>query len=197
MKVGGILVAMAATCIAVVVVHPLPADAGGTYPWHLSLTDQKGGRFELGDYQGKTLLLGFMFTRCPVACPMQTAKMAKVQDALSEDLKRRTRFLSISIDPTRDTPAMLASYAKGFGADPEHWRFARTQDDGALKQLLNALAVSVDKRDDGTLNHKMVVFLIDARGRVVQRYVGDQMDVSRVANELATVDRLFGVKQDE
>jgi protein SCO1/2 len=194
MKVSRLVATAAAACIAVAAVQPVHAASGTAYPWQLPLSDQDGGRFDLRDYRGKTLLLGFMFTRCPVACPMQTAKMAKVQDVLSAELKGRSRFLSISIDPTRDTPAQLAAYAKAFGADLTHWRFGLTQDDAALKRLIDALAVNVKTREDGTLEHKMVVFLIDASGRVVQRYVGDQMDVTRVANELAAVDRLLGVK---
>lgn len=192
MKRRGFMTAALAAFLAVTAVAPAHAASPPPYPWRLPLSDQDGQRFDLADYQGRTLLLGFMFTRCPIACPMQTAKMAKVQDSLPAELQARSRFLSISIDPARDTPERLASYARSFGADLNHWRFGLTRDEAALKRLLDALSVSVSARDDGTLDHKMVVFLIDAGGRVVQRYVGDQMDVARVANELATVDRLFG-----
>lgn len=172
----------------------LPSSAEAGYPWHLAMSDQQGRRFDIADYRGKTLLLGFMFTNCSSACPLQTARMARVQSLLPEDLKARTRILSISIDPERDSTAALAAYAEAFRADTGHWRFGATRDGKALGALMERLGVTLRSGADGAPDHKMAVLLIDAGGRIMQRYIGDRLDENRIVAEMASVDRLFGVR---
>jgi protein SCO1/2 len=161
------------------------------YPWQLALEDADGASFSLADYEGKTLLLAFVFTHCPSACPMQTARMARVEEKLPADLKARSAFVSISIDPRRDTQDKLKEFARAHHAQSSHWRFGLTEDTGALEALLERLSVQVNRQVDGSIRHEMTVLLIDARGRIVQRYMGDSFDEARVASELGAVDRLF------
>ena len=90
-----------------------------------ALTTQAGTRLRSADLKGKVLLVSFIFTTCNGTCPATTATLARVQRALrdarlwGEDVA----FVSISIDPTRDTPEVLAGYARSFGADPAAWHF--------------------------------------------------------------------------
>lgn len=158
------------------------------------MRDQGGNAFDFADYRGKTLLVGFMFTRCSGACPLQCARMASIQAKLAGPVRERSRMLSISIDPAHDSGAALAAYADGFRADPGFWRFGAARDGDALTGLLGKLGVSVVDKD-GAPDHKMAVLLLDPDGRILQRYVGDRMDAARVANEIATADRLFGRKR--
>jgi cytochrome oxidase Cu insertion factor (SCO1/SenC/PrrC family) len=61
-----------------------------------------------------------MYTSCPDSCALQTAEMARIQaDTASADV----RLVSITVDPDRDTPQVLARYAKRFGADQQRWLF--------------------------------------------------------------------------
>src|SRR5689334_10917613 len=68
------------------------------------LTDQEGAPLEPEAYQGKVLVLNFLFTSCPVVCPRQTRGLSEVQRALPPEVRDRVRFLSISVDPENDTP---------------------------------------------------------------------------------------------
>jgi protein SCO1/2 len=181
-------VAVLATCMGAV---SAAQASGPAYPWQLKLTDQDGTPFQLSDFQGKTLLLGFIFTHCPSACPMQTARMTRVQALLPDAIKARSAFASVSIDPRRDSVAKLQAFARQYRAQVGHWRFGVTQDEAALRKLLGQLEVKVERKADGSIDHKMMLLLIDARGRVVQRYVGDRFDEARVVREIAAVDRLF------
>lgn len=70
--------------------------------------------------EGEVTVLAFVFTNCPFACPMMGAAMSDLQTRLADT---RVRFLSISVDPTRDTPERLAEYARAHGAKPERWSF--------------------------------------------------------------------------
>jgi cytochrome oxidase Cu insertion factor (SCO1/SenC/PrrC family) len=70
----------------------------------------------------RVVLINFIFTHCPDACPLQTAKMSEVQRLLAASDDPRLRLVSISVDPERDRPEVLKAYASQFDAGP-HWLF--------------------------------------------------------------------------
>lgn len=160
------------------------------YPWKLALTDQAGKRFDLAEAAGRTLVLSFLFTSCGSACPMQTARLAKVQSLLPDSLKERSRFVSVSIDPRRDSASALADYAFAFRIDTSHWRLGATPDTAALARLMAALYVGVKPGPAGAPDHEMAVLLIDPKGGIAQRYLGDKLDEIRLLREIGDVDRV-------
>ncbi|MEO8493642.1 MAG: SCO family protein [Planctomycetota bacterium] len=85
-----------------------------------TLTERSGKQFNSETLAGKVQVVNFFFTSCPVACPLQTAK---VQELDREFGPRGVHFLSITCDPDNDTPAVLSRYAKKYDADPERWVF--------------------------------------------------------------------------
>jgi protein SCO1/2 len=87
---------------------PRPAPA-------LRLTDGNGDRYDLAHERGRVVLVFFGFTRCPDVCPATLQRWVQVRDALGPDASR-VRFLFVSVDPERDTPAIAAAYAAGFDA---------------------------------------------------------------------------------
>ncbi len=86
-----------------------------------SLLDQKGRAVSDGDLRGTLWVANFVFTRCPSACPLLTAKFKALQGELGP--LAGVRFVSISVDPEHDTPEVLSRYAARFDADPERWLF--------------------------------------------------------------------------
>lgn len=86
-----------------------------------SLTDRSGRRITLADLQGKVWLANFIYTRCTETCPLQSAEIARLQQEFSG--ARDLRFVSITVDPQHDTPAVLAAYATRYHADPAQWLF--------------------------------------------------------------------------
>jgi cytochrome oxidase Cu insertion factor (SCO1/SenC/PrrC family) len=103
----------------------------GTVP-DFALTDQSGRPVRRADMEGKVWIASFIFTNCPDECPLMTAEMAQFQSDWTHvpDL----RLVSISVDPERDTPAVLSQYADRFHADPERWLFL-TGDKRAIYRL--------------------------------------------------------------
>lgn len=87
-----------------------------------SLLDQKGRAVSNRDLLGAPWVANFVFTRCPSACPLLTAKFKALQGELGS-LAGGVRFVSISVDPEHDTPEVLSAYAARFGVDPERWLF--------------------------------------------------------------------------
>jgi cytochrome oxidase Cu insertion factor (SCO1/SenC/PrrC family) len=81
-----------------------------------ALTERSGRPVTRADLHGKVWLATFIYTQCTETCPLQSARVARLQTefAAEPDLV----FVSITVDPARDTPAALAVYAERYGADP-------------------------------------------------------------------------------
>ncbi|MFN3564687.1 MAG: SCO family protein [Burkholderiaceae bacterium] len=86
---------------------------GAGYARELALTDHTGARRTLADYRGKVVVVFFGFTQCPDVCPTTLSDMAQVKRKLGAD-GERLQVLFVTVDPERDTPAVLAQYVPGF-----------------------------------------------------------------------------------
>ena len=86
-----------------------------------SLVERTGRRVTLADLRGKVWLANFIYTQCTETCPLQSAEVARLQREFGE--ARDLRFVSITVDPEHDKPAVLREYASRYQADPERWLF--------------------------------------------------------------------------
>src|SRR3954465_2996075 len=93
----------------------------GTLP-AFTLTDQRGQPFGTRELAGRVWVADFIFTSCQEACPLLSQKMAEV-GRRARKLGPDFHLVSISVDPTRDTPARLAEYGARYGANPIAWPF--------------------------------------------------------------------------
>jgi protein SCO1/2 len=94
------------------------------------LRDQDGAELRRDGMRGRVWIANFMFTSCPDVCPLLTAKMSGVRGRLVGD-RADVRYVSFSVDPAHDTPAVLKKYALEHGADLPDWRFLT----GPLQQV--------------------------------------------------------------
>ncbi len=78
-----------------------------------SLTDHNGKPRQLGDFKGKAVVLFFGYTQCPDVCPTTLSTLRDAMKLLGEDAKR-VQVLFVTVDPARDTPALLAQYVPAF-----------------------------------------------------------------------------------
>ena len=136
-----------------------------------SLVDQDGRRVALTDLRGQTLLLDFVYTHCPGPCPILTGTHVAVQRALPAELAGRVRFVSISLDPARDTPEVLRSYASARGADLARWSFL-TGEVGVVEDVLRRYGVGATPGKNGEIDHLVITYLIDRDGRIARRFAG-------------------------
>jgi protein SCO1/2 len=149
------------------------------------LTDQDGNPRALEDFRGQLVLLDFIFTRCPGPCPILTGLHVKLQRELSPELRARTRLVSISLDPLRDTPAVLREYAQKRGADLTNWSFLTGAPD-EVDAVLKSYGVGSVRTADGQIEHVVVTFLIDGNGQIVRRYLGlDGHDPKELLRDIA------------
>ena len=135
------------------------------------LVDSAGKPFDLARLKGKVVLVSFVYTTCNGTCPLTTGALSRIQkDLQSAKLwKTSVEFVSISLDPTRDTPEVLSRYARLFATDPAAWHFLT----GAPKEVsavIKAWDMWVKSDPAGVLDHPSRIFLIDARGRQREIY---------------------------
>jgi protein SCO1/2 len=136
------------------------------------LTDQAGKSFRMSDCKGTVLLVSFIFTTCNGSCPATTHRMSLVQQELkSRGLLEdgRVRLVSITLDPARDTPEVLARYMRLYDADPEHWSFL-TGPVEDVQRTITAWDMWVRPTANGQLDHPSRIFLVDQKAKVREIY---------------------------
>jgi cytochrome oxidase Cu insertion factor (SCO1/SenC/PrrC family) len=146
----------------------------------------------------KITLLTFFYTYCadPLGCPFAHTTLADLRDRVRGDiaLAGRVRFVSVSLDPTHDTPAVIAAYSKEFAFDPKFdWRFLTARHVPELLPVLDDFGqdVSVEMDESGratrTLHHMLKMFLIDARGEVREIYSLSFLQPQVMFNDIKTL----------
>ena len=125
----------------------------------LELLDRHGKpvRFQSQAVAGRIVVIDFVYTTCTTICPILSAVMAQVQDRLGARLGTEVRPISISIDPTRDTPERLDAYARKFGAGPE-WIWLTGQ-----KPAVDQVLIGLDAYTPNFVDHASSVLIGDAR----------------------------------
>jgi len=161
------------------------------------LTDGRSQRLH-ALLHGRISLLSFMYTYCrdPVGCPLAYRVMTQTRDALLREpaLAAHSQLVSLSFDPTNDTPEQMTVYSRG-QVDPRRvrWLFLTTASVAKLMPLLNGLGQDVSIETDArgrptrTLNHLLKLFLIDARLDVREIYSVATLDVAVLVNDLRSL----------
>lgn len=130
------------------------------------LTDQDGNRFQLQQLRGRVVLLFFGYTYCPDICPTELTSVAAVLDAL-EEKEDRVQGLFVSVDPERDTPAVLKNYIPYFNAKLIGLTGTAAQIAAVAEQY--RVRYRKHQRDDGryTMDHSALLYVIDPMGALV------------------------------
>jgi protein SCO1/2 len=122
------LAAVLALAVAIISARgPLEAQGvrrGANYFPNLPVVTQDGKTLKFYDdvIKGKIVLISFLYTNCPDICPLTTARIAQVEDKLGDMVGRDIFFVSMTVDPERDTPERLKEFATAFDAGPG-WLF--------------------------------------------------------------------------
>ena len=155
------------------------------------LTNQSDQSIHLAQYRGKTLLLTFIYTRCPIPdyCTLMSQNFAQIESELAKqpELYQKTHLLSISIDPDYDTPAVLRSYGAahtGKYTDEKftHWEFAT-----GTKDQVKGIAQFFGLRyyaDQDQIVHGLRTVIINPEGKVVKVYRDNSWKPDEVVAEL-------------
>ncbi|MFN7995261.1 MAG: SCO family protein [Bryobacteraceae bacterium] len=148
------------------------------------LTTQSGQPFDSKSLNGKIWVADFIFTTCKGPCPRMSSQMRAVQSSVSSlpDLK----LVSFTVDPTHDTPPVLAGYAARYHAQPDRWFFL-TGDQPDLQAICRNGFKLGDV--DGSLVHSTRFVLVDRKGRVRGFYSTSEDDaVQHLLRDIRTLE---------
>lgn len=144
---------------------PLVATAsaiGGPF----SLVDQNGKPITNEDLKGRPFLMFFGFTHCPDVCPTTLFEVSEVLKQLGPDAGG-ARALFVTVDPERDTPAIMKDYLSSFDPSVVGVTGSREAIDKALKAYRVYSKKVPTEGGDYTMDHLAIVYLMDKQGRFV------------------------------
>jgi len=162
------------------------ADIGPAPP--VSLTDAAGRAFSLDSLRGKAVVVSFVYTTCNGTCPATTSALYRVQQALRGAglWGTKVEFVSITLDPARDSPEALARYARVFGCDPAAWHFL-TGTPEQVARVHSAWGMWARVGPSGVLDHPSRIFLVDPDGRQREIYSLEFLAPEAVVKDVRTV----------
>lgn len=165
----------------------------GTVP-AFSFVDQDGRPLTDRDLRGAVWVANFIFTRCPSACPMLTAKFKALQADLGP--VPGVRFVSISVDPEHDTPEVLAAYAKRFSADTSRWSFVTGPLAEIERTVVRGFKIHVGKPTPNTSDPTLIdimhgehFVLVDQAGEIRGYYRSEKAELGELKADLQALLR--------
>lgn len=165
-----------------------PVQPGQTVP-DGQFVDQDGHHRALSAWRGQTVAVTFIYTRCPLPdfCPRLDRHFSAVQRSLRADaaLRDRVHLLSVSFDPTFDTPAILSAHAGRAGADSRDWTFLTGREDD-IDRFARSLGVSVLRgyRSGSEIVHNLRTAIVGADGRLVRVLSGTEWTPLELLDDL-------------
>jgi cytochrome oxidase Cu insertion factor (SCO1/SenC/PrrC family) len=164
----------------------------GTVP-DFNLVERSGRRIARSELLGQPWIANFIFTSCAGVCPTLTASMARLHGEL-ETAAPEVRTVSVSVDPHRDTPAVLSAYADRYHAAPD-WLFLTGDRDAIHRLVSSGFRLSVAERSPeesmgstDLVTHSDRFALVDAEARIRGYYRGAEAEL--IPQILADVRRL-------
>jgi protein SCO1/2 len=204
-----------ATWIAALLMAGAPALAaaegqagsrGGGSPWganyfpNVPLVTHEGKTVRFFDdlIEGKVVAINFIFTSCRESCPLETARMANVQEILGDRVGQDVFLYSISIDPETDTPEVLEQYARKFKAGPGWLFLTGKEEDITLLRRKLGLYIEEIQGDDSTDHNLSLVIGNQATGRWMKRspFENPYVLATQIGGELHNWKRPRGAGRD-
>ena len=166
-----------------------PPVAIGTRVPNFELIDQRRQSVALADLSGKVVVVNFVYTRCalPQFCLRMSNNFGALQKRFTRELSRDLVLLTITFDPERDTPEVLASYAARWQANPAGWRFLT----GSTTEIRRVCALFGQEAfpDEGLMNHSLHTAVIGRSGTLVANIEGNQFTPEQLGDLVAATLR--------
>jgi protein SCO1 len=167
---------------------PAPQPDLGTLP-DFALTDQTGHPFGTRDLRGKVWVANFIFTSCAGSCPLLSQKMAEVARR-ARHLGPDFHLVSLTVDPERDTPPVLAGYAARYGANPRKWSFLTGDMATIQSAVVDGFKVGMGKEKVGDfweIFHGENLVLVDGQRHIRGYFPATAEGIDRLMEALGSV----------
>jgi len=165
---------------------PPPVAVGQRVP-DFTLTDSTGAPVTLSSFAGKIVVMNFVYTRCalPQFCLRMANTFSVVQKRFSNVLGRDVQLLTVTFDPERDTPEVLAAYARQWNADARGWKFL-TGPVAEVRRVCALFGVEAFP-DEGLMNHMVRTVLVGRDGRLLANIEGNAFTPEQLGDLLRSL----------
>ena len=161
-----------------------------------NLINQEGEEVEFPEIiRGSITVLGFIYTHCPDICPMTTHNMYLTERELKKANINDVKFVALSFDPDRDSPAVLKKFAEARELDIKSWMLL-TGEKNTVNELLKRFDVKAIKTDESvdeegnseySMMHTDRISLIDENGILRKNYKGSTLNIEELVNDIKTL----------
>jgi protein SCO1/2 len=165
---------------------PKPVEIGQIVP-NFTLTDQEHQQISLSQFAGKIVALNFVYTSCalPNYCYRMANNFGVLQRRFKDQLGRNLVLLTVTFDPQRDSPDVLAHYSQTWKADPKTWHFL-TGSVPDVRRVTSMFGMDFFP-DEGLMNHSLHTAVIDREGKLVANIEGNQFTADQLTDLVRTV----------
>jgi protein SCO1 len=168
-------------------------DASSKVPANITLMNQNGESYSFGEDK-KLKLVEFIYTHCPDICPTTTQKMVQLQSDLekSDVFGKEIEFVTITIDPYRDTPEVLQKYMNAFEIqNSDNWIFLTgdqetiKEDQKKIREVAESLQFQYKDPGNGQFVHTSFTYLIDENNQYISKFpMGEEFNKQEVYDEI-------------
>lgn len=151
-------------------------------------TNDAGQPVPLGALRGRAQVVALFFTSCTYACPIILHDLRRIEAALPEDVRARTGFTLVTLDPERDTPAALHAYRQAHRLPAQRWTLLQGGADDTL-ELAALLGVKFKREASGQFAHSNLITLLNAQGEILHQLAGLNQDIAEAVKRIASVGR--------
>jgi len=159
---------------------------GASYARQFDLPDFDGKPRTLADFKGKATVVFFGYTQCPDACPTTMAELSGLLKTLGPEAGR-VQVVFITVDPSRDTPALLKNYVTNFRPDFLALRGNEAQTQAVVKEFKVVVEKVPGKTPDSyTIDHTAGTYIFDPQGRI-RLFASQSLPPDQLADDLKTL----------
>lgn len=164
-----------------------PLSTRSLYQLDATWTDDAGRAVTLAEFRGQPVVLAMFFASCTYACPVLVHDLQAIRDALPPATRDQTRFVLVSFDTERDTPAALRAYRAKLGLD-DGWTLLHGSADD-VQELAMLLGVKYRREADGNYSHSNLITVLNAQGEIARQREGLQGEVAETAHAITLAAR--------
>jgi protein SCO1 len=145
--------------------------------------NQSGEKVNLADFRGKKVVMTMFFASCTYACPILVEDMRRIDSKITAADRENYRFVIVSIDPERDTPAKLKEFADARELESGRWTLLTGSEESIL-ELAALTGFKYKKENDGQYSHSNTINILNEEGEVEYQHQGLNQDITMAANYL-------------
>lgn len=151
----------------------------------IELLDQNAEPIAVDGLRGKPALLAFIYTRCPMPmmCPATMLRFQEVQKALSIEERAQVQLITVTFDPTYDTPEVLAEYADLWEVDDSFWALLTGAEED-IHRIASSYGQWYEQTEDGNFDHAMYSMILLPDGSLHEILRGSMWSSKEVAGKL-------------